>query len=175
LFVVQSHVSDIIEKTTDFLKNKQPPLLMRNSGREFQNVSFASGDAFKSDLSARGMAVGDLDNDGDTDVVIAQINEAPMILRNNGTKNNWIGIDLRGVKSPASGEGSRLVVTDASGKKQTFDAGGAGSYISANDSRILVGLGEASAVQQIEIRWTSGKIQKIEKPVTRRYHVIKEQ
>lgn len=175
LFVAQSHVLDTIEKTSSFLKYKQAPLLMRNAGREFQNVSFAAGAAFKIDLSARGMAAGDLDNDGDTDFVIAQTDGAPVVLRNNGTKNNWIGIDLRGAKSPANGEGSRVIVTDAGGKKQIFDVSGAGSYISANDPRVLVGLGDASVVKQIEIRWTSGKIQKIENPAINRYLIIREQ
>jgi hypothetical protein len=175
LLSVQSHVSDIIEKTTDFLKYKQSPLLMRNTGKGFQNVSFAAGDTFKTDLSARGAAVGDLDNDGDIDVVIAQTDGVPIILRNNGTKNHWIGIDLRGVKSPPRGEGSRVIVTDAGGKKQTFDVSGAGSYLSANDLRVLVGLGESSAVKQIEIRWSSGKIQRIENPATDRYLTFKEQ
>ncbi|MDQ4120272.1 MAG: CRTAC1 family protein [Acidobacteriota bacterium] len=175
VFVAQSHVLDTIEKTSSFLKYKQAPLLMRNSGREFQNVSFAAGAAFKIDLSARGMTAGDLDNDGDTDFAIAQTDGAPVILRNNGTKNHWIGIDLRGDKSAPRGEGSRVVVTDAGGRKQIFDVSSAGSYISANDTRVLVGLGESASVKQIEIRWTSGKIQKIENPAIDRYHVIKEQ
>ena len=173
--VAQSHVLDTIEKTSSFLKYKQAPLLMRNAGKEFQNVSFAAGDAFKIDLSARGMAIGDLDNDGDADVVIAQTDGSPIVLKNNGTKNHWIGIDLRGTKSTPRGEGSRVIITDASGKKQIFDVSSAGSYISANDPRILVGLGESSTVKQIEIRWTSGKIQKIENPAIDRYLTIKEQ
>lgn len=175
LFAAQSHVLDTIEKTSSFLKYKQAPLLMRNAGKNFQNVSFAAGDAFKTDLSARGMAVGDLDNDGDADIVISQTDGKPVILRNNGTKNHWLGVDLRGTKSAPRGEGSRVVVTDASGRKQFFDVSGAGSYISANDSRILVGLGEISAVRQIEIRWTSGDVQKIENPAIDRYLTIKEQ
>jgi hypothetical protein len=174
LFAVQSHVSDTIEKMTDFLKYKQPPLLMRNNGREFQNVSFSAGETFRTELSARGMACGDLDNDGDTDVVISQINGAPVILRNDGTKNHWIGIDLRGENSPPDGEGSRVTVTDADGKKQIFDASRAGSYLAANDSRILVGLGAGARVKSIEVRWTSGTVQILENPQIKRYHLIKE-
>jgi hypothetical protein len=174
LFVVQAHVSDVIEKTTDFLKYKQPPFLMRNAGREFQNVSFAAGAIFKTDLAARGMACGDLDNDGDTDVIIAQTNAAPVILKNNGTKNRWLGIDLRGEKSAPDGEGARIVVTEASGRKQIFDASRAGSYLAANDARILVGLGSVGSVKRVEIRWASGKIQTLENPALDRYHLVKE-
>ncbi len=175
LFVAQSHVLDTIEKTNSLLKYEQSPLLMRNTEKGFQNISLAAGAAFKTDLAARGMAAGDLDNDGDTDVVIAQTNGAPVILRNNGTKNHWLGIDLRGgLKSAPNGEGARIIVTEASGRKRVFDASNSGSYLAANDSRILVGLGSAASVKQIEIRWTSGKVQTLENPSIDRYHLIKE-
>ncbi|MBA3335751.1 MAG: CRTAC1 family protein [Acidobacteria bacterium] len=175
IFVAQGHVLDTIEKTTDFLKYKQPVLLLRNNGKIFQNVSLAAGDIFQIGLAARGMASGDLDNDGDADVIISQTNGAPIILRNNGTKNHWLGIDLRGgAKSAPNGEGARIVVTEASGRKQFFNQSNSGSYLAANDSRILVGLGNAASVKQIEIRWTSGKIQTLENPSIDRYHLIKE-
>ncbi len=174
IFVAQSHVLDTIEKTTSFLKYKQSPLLMRNTDKGFQNISFASGEVFQKNFAARGMAVGDLDNDGDTDIVIAQNNDAPVVLRNNGTKNNWIGIDLRGEKSAPRGEGSKIIVTDNKGKTQTLEVSGAGSYLSANDLRVAAGLGDADKVQILEIRWSSGKIQKVENPAVNRYLVIKE-
>jgi hypothetical protein len=165
LFVAQSHVLDTIEKTNSLLKYKQAPLLIRNTERGFQNISMAAGDVFKTDFAARGMAAGDLDNDGDTDVIISQTNGAPVVLRNDGTKNHWLGIDLRGgVKSAPNGEGARVTVTDANGIKQSFDASNSGSYLAANDPRIIIGLGNATSVNQIEIRWTSGKIQTIENP-----------
>jgi len=174
LLVAQSHVLDTIEKTNSFLKYKQSPLLMRNTEKGFQNVSLAAGDVFKTDLAARGMAAGDLDNDGDTDVIISQINGSPVVLRNDGTKNHWLGIDLRGVKSATNGEGARVIVTDAGGRKQFFDASNSGSYLAANDPRIIVGLGSAASVSQIEIRWTSGKVQTLVNPGIDRYHLIKE-
>jgi hypothetical protein len=174
LFVAQSHVLDTIERTNSLLKYKQSPLLMRNTEKGFQNVSLAAGAAFKTDLAARGMAAGDLDNDGDTDIVISQTNGSPMILRNDGTKNHWLGIDLRGSKSAPNGEGARVVVTDGNGRKQSFDASNSGSYLAANDPRIIIGLGNATSVKQIEIRWTSGKVQTIENPAIDRYHLVKE-
>lgn len=175
IFVAQSHVLDTIVKTSSFLKYKQTPLLMRNTEKGFQNISFAAGEIFKTDLSARGMACGDLDNDGDTDIVIAQTDGAPVILRNNGTKNHWIGFDLRGgEKSAPNGEGARVIVTNSNNKKQIFDVSRAGSYLSANDSRIIAGLGDSAGVKSVEIRWTSGKIQKFEDMPIDRYHLIKE-
>ncbi len=174
LFVAQSHVLDTIEKTNSLLKYKQSPILMRNTEKGFQNISLAAGDVFKTDFAARGMAAGDLDNDGDTDIIISQTNGAPVVLRNNGTKNHWIGIDLRGSKSAPNGEGARVIITDANGRKQFFDQSNSGSYLAANDARIIVGLGSAAAVKQIEIRWTSGKVQTLENPSIDRYHLINE-
>lgn len=173
LLVAQSHVLDTIEKTASFLKYKQTPLLMRNTGKGFQNVSFGAGEAFKQDLAARGMAAGDLDNDGDTDVVIAQTDGSPLILRNEGTKNHWIGFNLKGEKSAPAGEGARIVVTVDKGK-QIFDVSCSGSYLSSNDARVLVGLGELASIKSVEVRWASGKIQKVENPEIDRYHLISE-
>lgn len=174
LFVAQSHVLPTIEKTTSFLKYKQTPLLMRNTEKGFQNISFAAGEAFQKDFSARGMACGDLDNDGDTDIVISQTDGTPVILKNNGTKNNWIGFDLRGMKSTPNGEGARLIVIDSNNKKQIFDLSNSGSYLSAGDSRMIVGLGESVSVKSVEIRWLNGKIQKSDKFEINQYHTIKE-
>lgn len=173
VIVAQSHVLDTIEKTTAFLKYKQAPLLMRNTAKGFQDISHGAGEAFTRDLSARGLAVGDLDNDGDMDVVIAQTDGAPVILKNNGTKNRWLGLDLRGEKSAPMGEGARVIVTDDKGGRQIFDVSCSGSYLSSNDSRLIVGLGTASA-KSIEIRWSSGKAQKLENPEVDRYHLVKE-
>jgi hypothetical protein len=179
IFVVQGHVSDTIEKTTDFLSYRQPPLLIRNAGKEFQNISWASGGAFKAGLAARGMATGDLDNDGDTDVVISQTDSPPIVLRNDGQKtgpkNHWLGIDLRGNASAANGEGSRVSITGTDGKTHVFDASRSGSYLAANDARVIAGLGTATAVRRIQIRWPTGRLQVIENPAVDRYHVVKEQ
>ncbi len=173
LFVAQSHVLDTIEKTTTFLKYRQPPLLMRNTEKGFQNVSVAAGEVFQKDLSARGMAAGDLDNDGDVDFVIAQTDGAPVILKNNGTKNHWIGLALRGDKSGPNGEGARVIVVGSDNRRQIFDISNAGSYLAASDPRLLVGLG-AATVKTVEIHWPSGKVQTVDSPRTDAYAVVKE-
>jgi enediyne biosynthesis protein E4 len=174
LFVAQSHVLDTIEKTTAYLKYKQSPLLMRNTGKGFVNVSATAGTAFKNAIAARGAAFGDLNNDGQIDAVIGVLDDAPFILRNMGTRNHWLGISLVGSKSNRNGIGARLTVTSIAGQKQIFDVTSAGSYLSSNDPRILVGLGAAKGVRAIEVRWPSGRIQTITNPLIDRYIRIEE-
>ena len=173
-FVAQSHVLDTIEKTTSYLKYKQTPLLMRNTGRGFVNVSATAGATFNVPLAARGAAFGDLNNDGQIDIVIGELNGAPIVLRNNGTKNHWLGIRLVGAKSNRDGIGAHVTVTDNSGRRQSFDVSTAGSYLSSNDPRIIAGLGAVTGVRAIEVRWPSGRLQTLMNIEADRYMTIKE-
>ena len=179
LFVAQSHVLDTIEKTNPYLKYKQTPLLMLNTGKGFVNVSNTAGPAFNNVLTGRGAAFGDLNNDGLTDVVIATLDGAPVVLRNDGAKggakNRWLGISLVGSKSNRNGIGARLTITDGAGKKQIFDANTSGSYLASNDPRIVVGLGAAAIMRTVEVSWPSGIVQVVNEPQLDRYLVINEQ
>jgi enediyne biosynthesis protein E4 len=179
LFVAQSHVLDTIEKTNSYLKYKQTPMLMLNTGKGFVNVSASAGPSFSTSLTGRGAAFGDLNNDGQVDVVIGSLDGGPLLLRNdgarNGTKNHWLGLSLAGVKSNRDGIGARITVADSGGKKQIFDETTSGSYLSANDPRIIVGLGTAASVRKVEINWPSGKSQVITEPQVDRYLLINEQ
>jgi len=174
LFVAQSHVLDTVEKSTAYLKYKQPLLLMTNTGKGFVNVSATAGAAFSTPIAARGAALGDLNNDGQLDAVVSVLDDAPVILKNAGTPHHWLGIELIGTKSNRNGIGARVTVTDATGKKQIFDAGTAGSYLSSNDPRIVVGVGNARAVRSVEVRWPSGRVQTIPTPAIDQYLRITE-
>ena len=175
LFVAQGHVLDTIDRTTAYLKYKQPLLLMRNEGKGFVNISATAGAAFNAPLAARGAAFGDLNNDGQLDAVVNVLDAAPVILRSNGTANHWLGVSLVGSKSNRSGIGARVTVTSATGQKQIFDASTAGSYLSSNDPRIVVGLGSAKAAKSVEVRWPSGRVQTIANPAIDRYLRVNEQ
>jgi hypothetical protein len=145
---------------------------MRNTGKGFVNVSTAA--RLTMALAARGAAFGDIDNDGDVDVIVAQTNGAPVLLRNDGTRNHWLGISLVGTKSNRQGLGARVTVTDSSGGKQIFDVSTAGSYLSSSDSRVIVGLGTKTGVKSVEVRWPSRVVQNVLNPAIDNYMTITE-
>jgi hypothetical protein len=174
IFVAQSHVLDTIEKTSSYLKYKQQPLLMRNTSKGFVNVSATAGPAFLSSMAARGAAFGDLDNDGDTDIVVGVLDSSPLILRNDGTKNHWLGLQLQSADSKRTAHGARVRVTDGNNRQQTFEVTSAGSYLSSNDARIIVGLGAATSVKTIEIRWPNRQTQTFANLAIDKYHSLTE-
>jgi hypothetical protein len=175
LFVAQSHVLDTIEKTSSYLKYRQTPLLMRNIlGRRFVNVSATAGAVFSQAIAGRSAAFGDLDNDGDTDIVVNVLDGPAVILRNDGTRNHWLGISLVGSKSNRAGLGARVAVLDAQGRKQIFEATTAGSYLASNDARIICGLGNVTSVKSVEVTWPGNKQQRILGPAIDRYLSINE-
>jgi len=161
LFVAQAHVMDTIQQTSPNLTYMQPPLLLRNESGHFTRV--IAGDAFQKDWAGRGAAFGDIDNDGDIDVVVSNLGQNAYMLRNDGgNRQNWIGIETLGKKSNRDGIGSRVKVVSASGTAQYFTVNTAIGYLSASDKRLIVGLGPDSAAKLVEIRWPSGVVQKFE-------------
>jgi len=161
IFVAQGHVMDTIEKTAPNLKYLQPPLLLRNESARFVRV--AAGDVFQQEWAGRGAAFGDLDNDGDIDVVLSNVGQNAVVLRNEGgNQNRWLQIRTVGTKSNRDGIGCRVKVSTASGPTQYFTVTTAVGYLSASDKRLTVGLGRDPVATLVEIRWPSGVVQTFE-------------
>jgi hypothetical protein len=158
LFVAQSHVLDNVEKTSGSLKYEQPPLLLNNRHGKF--VSVEPGDVFRKPRAGRGAAFGDIDNDGDIDIVVGNVGQGCSVLRNNGgNRNHWIGLRLQGTRSNRDGIGARIEVTSANGLKQLYTVSTASSYNSASDRRIIAGLASEAVAKRVVIRWPSGIVQ----------------
>jgi hypothetical protein len=158
LFAAQGHVMDTIEKTSPNLRYQQPPLLMRNESGRFVRVT--PGDIFQRDYAGRGAAFGDLDNDGDLDIVLSNVGQPAVVLRNDGgNQRNWLAIRAIGTRSNRDGIGSRVTIENTSGQTQHFTITTAIGYLSASDKRLIAGLGADSAAKRVEIRWPSGAVQ----------------
>src|ERR1043165_2360765 len=143
--------------------------MFENTGRAFKNVSAQSGAAFSREFSGRGMATGDFDNDGDLDVLVSNNGEAPLLLRNDGgNKNNWIGLTLVATKSNSAAVGAVITWQAGSLKRSRLKTGG-GSFLSSHDPREILGLGSATKVDFVEIRWPSGEIDKLTNPPLNSY------
>lgn len=174
LFVAQGHVTDNIELTQPNIRYLEPPMLLRNLRGKFVDVSKNSGSIFRKALAGRGAAFGDFNNDGSVDVAINCLNGPAVILRNTGSTNAWLILDLQGTKSNRDAIGATVRVTPKSGSAQTQFVSTASSYLSANDRRLHFGLGNNTQAVQVEIRWPSGRVQKLDQLAVRKIHKIVE-
>jgi len=161
LFVAQGHVMDNIQLTQPSVHYLEAPLLLRNVHGNFADVSAGSGGLFREKLAARGAAFGDLNNDGYVDVVLNDNDGPPVIAQNRPGKNHWILIDTIGTASNRDGIGARVEVVSETGQEQYAMVSTAGSYLSSSDKRVHFGLGSASTIKLLEVRWPSGKVQKL--------------
>ena len=142
------------------------PLLFRNlEGKKFRAVPAVEGTGLADVIAGRGMAVGDLFNDGKIDVVINVMDGHPVLLRNvSPDHNHWVELKLiGGPKSPRDAVGATVYLT-ANGMKQRGDVMSGGSYLSSNDPRPHFGLGQATKIDDIEIHWPSGKVEHVTVP-----------
>jgi hypothetical protein len=156
LLIAQGHDLDTIELNYPNLRYREPMLLARNTGRGFVDVSRQSGGVFRQAWVSRGLAIGDLDNDGRLDAVVTT-NDGPVHILHNETRvgNHWILLKLVGHKSNRDAIGAEVTLVTRSGP-QYATVSTAGSYLSASDKRVHFGLGQESVAQKIEIRWPSG-------------------
>jgi enediyne biosynthesis protein E4 len=156
LLVAQGHDLDTIEQTNPQLRYREPMLLVRNTGHGFVDVSAASGSVFHQAWVGRGLATGDIDNDGRIDAVVST-NDGPAYVIHNETKteNHWLVLKLVGHRSNRDAIGAvvKLVTPQAT---QYATVTTASSYLSSSDKRVHFGLGRAVTAQTLEILWPSG-------------------
>ena len=162
LLVVAGHVYPQVDQLPAQGGYREPRSLSMNLGNEkFCDASQQAGPALMEKRVSRGLAVGDLFNSGNLDVVINDLDGPPSILRNRGIPGrHWVSFELAGTKSNRMGIGAKLKVV-AGGMTQTDELHSGGSYLSQNDMRMHFGLGSAAKIDSLEIRWPSGKIDTI--------------
>jgi len=161
LFLANGHPDDMVEKMTTRVKYKEPILMFENLGTKFRDVSAQTGSVFSNSYPARGLAVGDFDNDGDLDVLISNNGEAPILLRNDGgNRNNWVGLQLVATKSNPGAVGAVISWQVGARKFSRLKTAG-GSYLASHDPREILGAGANGKIESIEIRWPSGKFDRL--------------
>lgn len=163
LFVANGHIDDLVKSYQTRVSYRQPPQLFRNLGNgKFQEVGRQFGAALRSAYVGRGLAIADYDNDGDPDVLITE-NGGPAHLfrldRNN--RNHWLEVLLVGRSSNRDGVGTRVTLKANEQTQRQYRRTGS-SYLSTSDPRLVFGLGPATRVEWMEVRWPSGETQKFE-------------
>jgi hypothetical protein len=153
LFLANGHPDDMVEQYSGQVRYKEPLLLFRQENGRFRNISAEAGPVFSKAFPARGLAIGDFDNDGRIDVLIGNNGEAPVLLRNTAGKGNyWVGIRLVGTTCNRDGIGARIGWS-ANGVRRTRFRSSGGSYLSSHDPRMVLGLGSAAGIDSLEVRW----------------------
>ena len=174
LFVHNGHPFEPINKIFPETTYTEPPFLFENTGKGFRDVAAEHGTPLKKFYAGRGLAVGDFDNDGDSDLLLMNVGEPPVLLRNDGGNgNHWLGINLVGTKSNRDAVGAKVTVT-AGGRRRSKRRLGGTSYCSASDARLLFGLGASAKIDEVEVRWPSGQISTLKNVRANQYLTIKE-
>jgi hypothetical protein len=161
LFIANGHPDDKIEVHSSNVAYREPLLLFHNSGKTLQNVSASGGPVFTENFAARGLAIGDFDNDGAIDVLVSVNNGAPVLLKNNAAQgNHWLGVRLIGKRANPDAIGARITWQSGDLKRTRLKVGG-GSYLSAHDPREVLGIGGRTKIDKLEIRWPqpSGRVE----------------
>ena len=146
VFIAQGHVMDTVEDTFPGIRYLEPSVMIRNNHGVFRDVSARSGDPFRIPRAARGVAFGDLDNDGMIEIAINVLNGPAVILKSPPNGNHWLLVQTIGSASNRDGIGARVRLVTDSGAEQHGYVTTAGSYMSASDKRVHFGLGREKLV-----------------------------
>jgi hypothetical protein len=167
---------DFIHELDPRVTYREPLGLFHKTDAGFKNVSSEAGPVFQRMMSARGLAIGDFNNDGAQDVLISCSNEPPVLLQNNaGRHNHWLGVKLIGKKANIDAIGAIVTYQAGDLKRSRMKVAG-GSFLSSHDPRMVFGLGQRTKLDWIEIKWPqpSGLIQRLTDLPIDRYVTIRE-
>jgi hypothetical protein len=175
IFAANGHIEEEIGRVQPKVKYAQPPLVFRNAGgKSFDNVTASLGAAFNRPIVARGAAHGDLDRDGDLDVVVTTNHGPAYVYRNDGgNRRGWVTFRLMGTRSNRSGIGAKVTVESASGTQWNVVRSGS-SYCSQSDLALTFGLGSDAAIARATVEWPSGLRQEFTGLATRQEYRIEE-
>ena len=175
LISVNGHVYPQVDQTSSGARYREPKQLFLNrTDGTFCDASDQAGPALRQKTVSRGLAVGDLFNDGDLDVVVEDLDGAPMILRNRGILGrHWVSFELQGAKSNRLAIGARVKIV-AGGMTQMGEMRSGGSYLSQSDLRVHFGLGRAARIDSVEVRWPSGSTETIKDVAVDRFYSLLE-
>ena len=175
VFYVTGNVYPEVEAALPQYPHRSPRIVFRNDGTgRFRDVTIESGPGVTTPHSSRGAAFGDLENDGDLDVLVMNMNEPPSLLRNElRNSHHWLSVRLEGTRSNRQGIGALVRVT-AGGRTQARAVLSQTSYYSVDDLRPFFGLGSQARVERIEVRWPSGVVQIVRDVVVDRVLTVRE-
>jgi hypothetical protein len=154
LILANGFPDDLVAELSHQVTYKEPLLLFHNQeGKSFKNVSEQSGPVFSKSFAARGLALGDFNNDGAVDVLVSVNDGAPVLLRNNiGQRNHWLGVRLAGRTCNPDAIGARVTYQAGDLKRSRMKVGG-GSFLSSHDPRIVLGIGGRTKIDWLEVKW----------------------
>lgn len=174
LFVHNGHPFEPINRLFPETTYKEPPFLFENTGKGFRDVASQHGAALTKLYAGRGLATGDLDNDGDVDLLLINVGEPPVLLRNDGgQRNHWLGINLVGSASNRDGVGAKVTLTTGVKRRVKQRLGGT-SYCSTSDPRLLFGLGANTRIDEVKVEWPSRRVTVLKNVRSDQYITVKE-
>jgi hypothetical protein len=176
LIAANGFPDELLQEASGMIQWRQRLLLFHHEGKLFRDVSAESGPVFSRTFPARGLAIGDFDNDGAVDVLIVPNDEAPLLLHNQaGRRNNWLGVRLVGRKCNPDAVGARVSYQAGDLKRSRVRIGG-GSFLSSHDPRVVLGIGQRPKIDSLEVTWPlpSGAVERFSDLPLNRYITIVE-